>query len=148
MASKDDQYQLPLPPRFGLAGEFYDFCKRHELRFQRCIGCATWRHIPRHLCAKCGSAAWEWAKSSGRGRIFSWTTIVQPAAPQFADFVPYSATIIEMEEGVRVVSWVVDCPPEALCLDQKVEVFFDDVTDEVTLPKFRIVGEQNKNFPS
>jgi len=143
MAEKDIHYQLPLPPRIGLAGEFYDFCKRHELRFQRCAGCGSWRHIPRHLCAECGSAAWEWGQSSGRGKIFSWTTIVQPALPQFAEFVPYSATIIEMEEGVRLVSWVVDCPPDALRLDQEVEVSFDDVTDEVTLPKFRIVGKQS-----
>jgi hypothetical protein len=68
---------------------------------------------------------------------------MQPASRQFAELVPYSATIIEMEEGVRLVSWVVDCPPEALRLDQEVEVFFDDVTDEVTLPKFRTVGAQS-----
>jgi uncharacterized OB-fold protein len=56
--------------------------------------------------------------------------------PEFAD-VPYAPAIIEMEEGVRLVSWVVDCPPEELRKGLPVEVLFDAVTDEVTLPKFK-----------
>jgi uncharacterized protein len=130
-------YKRPLPRRRGFAGEFYDFCKKHELRFQRCTDCGTWRHVPRDLCAKCGSFNWEWAKSSGKGKLFSWTTAVQPMLPQFADLVPYSPVVIEMDEGVRLVSWLTNVPPEELRLDLPVEVVFDDVTTEVTLPKFK-----------
>jgi uncharacterized OB-fold protein len=57
--------------------------------------------------------------------------------PDFTEEVPYAPAIIEMEEGVRLVSWVVDCPPEELRSGMPVEVFFDDVTPEITLPKFR-----------
>jgi uncharacterized OB-fold protein len=130
-------YKRPLPRRRGFAGEFYDFCKKHELRFQRCTDCGAWRHVPRDLCAKCGSFNWEWAKSSGKGKLFSWTTAVQPMLPQFADLVPYSPVVIEMDEGVRLVSWLTNVPPEELRLDLPVEVVFDDVTAEVTLPKFK-----------
>ncbi|HKA53347.1 MAG TPA: OB-fold domain-containing protein [Candidatus Binatia bacterium] len=130
-------YKRPLPRRRGMAGEFYDYCKKHELRFQRCTNCGTWRHVPRDMCAKCGSFAWEWAKSSGKGKLFSWTTAVQPMLPQFADLVPYSPVVIEMDEGVRLVTWLTDVPPEELRLGLPVEVIFDDVTPEVTLPKFR-----------
>jgi uncharacterized OB-fold protein len=130
-------YKRPLPRRRGFAGEFYDFCKKHELRFQRCTDCGAWRHVPRDLCAKCGSFNWEWAKSSGKGKLFSWTTAVQPMLPQFADLVPYSPVVIEMDEGVRLVSWLTNVPPEELRLGLPVEVVFDDVTAEVTLPKFR-----------
>lgn len=133
----DATYKRPLPRRRGMAGEFYQFCKQHELRFQRCTDCGTWRHVPRDMCARCGSFNWEWAKSSGKGKVFSWTTAMQPMLPQFADLVPYSPVVIEMEEGVRLVSWVIDVPPEELRLDLPVEVVFDDVTPEVTLPKFR-----------
>lgn len=133
----DATYKRPLPRRRGMAGEFYQFCKQHELRFQRCTDCGTWRHVPRDMCARCGSFNWEWAKSSGKGKVFSWTTAMQPMLPQFADLVPYSPVVIEMEEGVRLVSWVIDVPPEELRLDLPVEVVFDDVTSEVTLPKFR-----------
>jgi hypothetical protein len=57
--------------------------------------------------------------------------------PDFVEEVPYAPAIIEMEEGVRLVSWVVNCPPEELRKGLPVEVTFDAVTDEVTLPKFR-----------
>jgi len=130
-------YKRPLPRRRGMAGEFYDYCKKHELRFQHCTNCGTWRHVPRDMCAKCGSFAWEWAKSSGKGKLFSWTTAMQPMLPQFADLVPYSPVVIEMDEGVRLVSWLTNVPPEELRLGLPVEVVFDDVTPEVTLPKFR-----------
>jgi uncharacterized OB-fold protein len=137
MAEAKNGYIRPLPRRRGMAGEFYQFCKQHELRFQRCTDCGTWRHVPRDMCAKCGSFNWEWAKSSGKGQVFSWTTAMQPMLPQFADLVPYSPVVIEMEEGVRLVSWLVDVPQEDLQLGLPVEVVFDDVTPEVTLPKFR-----------
>src|SRR2546427_7955349 len=118
------QYQLPLPPRRGLAGEFYDFCKRRELRFQRCLDCATWRHLPRELCARCGSPRWEWSQSSGRGKVFTWTTVTQASLPQFGELIPYSPVVVEMEERVRLVSWVVDVKPDELQIDMPVEVFF------------------------
>jgi hypothetical protein len=62
---------------------------------------------------------------------------MQPMLPQFADLIPYSPVVIEMEEGVRLVSWLTDVSPDELRLDLPVEVVFDDVTPEVTLPKFK-----------
>lgn len=137
MADATTAYKKPLPKRRGFAGQFYEFCKKHELRFQRCTDCGTWRHVPRDMCAKCGSFNWAWDKSSGKGKIYSWTTAEQTMLPQFADVTPYSPAIIELEEGVRMVTWVTDIPSEELRLDLPVEVVFDDVTPEVTLPKFR-----------
>src|SRR5262245_35927472 len=94
-------YKRPLPRRSdGFAAEFYDHCRKHELRFQRCADCGRWRHVPRDMCAGCGSFAWEWAKSAGKGKVFSWTTAMQPTRPEFADLVPYSPVIVEMDEGV------------------------------------------------
>jgi uncharacterized OB-fold protein len=130
-------YILPLPRARGRAAEFYQFCKNHELRFQRCDDCATWRHIPRDMCAKCGSFKWSWTVSSGKGTLFSWTTATQPMMPQFADSVPYSPAVVELEEGVRMVTWLVDVKPEELRLGMPLRVAFEDVTPEVTLAKFR-----------
>jgi uncharacterized OB-fold protein len=131
-------YRLPVPRGGGAAAiEFYNFCHAHELRFQRCTQCATWRHIPRDMCAKCGSFDWEWARSSGKGKLFSWTTATQPMLPQFKDAIPYSPVVVELEEGVRIVTWLTDVKPEELALDLPLEVVFDDVTPTVTLPKFR-----------
>jgi uncharacterized OB-fold protein len=134
-------YRLPAPRGGGAAAmEFYNFCHNHELRFQRCTQCAAWRHIPRDMCAKCGSFDWEWARSSGKGKLFSWTTAMQPMLPQFKDVIPYSPVVVELEEGVRLVTWLTDVKPDELKLDLPLEVAFDDVTPSVTLPKFRRAG--------
>jgi uncharacterized OB-fold protein len=130
-------YEKPLPLLEGMAGEFYGFCKNQELRFQRCTECNTWRHVPRNMCAQCGSWNWEWAKSCGRGELLTWTVVTFPMQPSFAEEVPYAVTLIEMEEGPRVVSQIVDVEPQDLRMGMPVEVIFDAVTPEVTLPRFK-----------
>jgi uncharacterized OB-fold protein len=130
-------YTKPLPRGEDYNGEFYQFCKQHELRFQRCSQCKTWRHMPRECCPACGSFDWTWERASGTGRVASWTVIHRALHPGFRDDVPYAVVIVELDEGVRMVTHVVDLPPADLELDMPVEVVFDDVTPEVTLPKFR-----------
>ncbi|MFQ5513218.1 MAG: Zn-ribbon domain-containing OB-fold protein [Myxococcota bacterium] len=127
----------PLPqPQDEYSAEFWDRCAREELCFQRCTACGRWRHLPRAMCAACGSAEWEWAQSSGRGRLFSWIVTHQPLLPPFADQVPYAVIIVELEEGVRMVSGVRDLPLEELTLDLPLEVVFEHFGD-VALPFFR-----------
>jgi uncharacterized OB-fold protein len=133
-------YTKPLPVLEGHTKEFYGWCRKHELRFQQCTDCGTWRHVPRELCAECGSWDWEWMRSSGRGTVFTWTVAERPLHPAFAADTPYAPVVVAMEEGVRVLSEMVDCPPDQLAIDMPVEVVFDDVTPEVTLPKFRRAG--------
>ncbi len=127
----------PLPELAGYAKEFYAWCRRGDLRFQRCTKCDAWRHVPREMCAKCGSGEWKWVKSSGKGTVFTWTVAERPMHPAFVDAVPYAPVVIEMDEGVRVVSEVIDCKPADLEIGMRVEVAFAKVSDEVTLPKFR-----------
>ncbi len=140
MAEAESAYPKPLPLMQGLSEEFYHWCKRHELRFQRCIECGAWRHVPREMCAECGSWRWEWVRSSGRGKVFTWTVAARPMHPAFQADVPYAPVVVEMDEGVRLLSEVVDCPPEELEISMPVEVVFEDVTPEVALPKFRRAG--------
>jgi uncharacterized OB-fold protein len=130
-------YGKPLPTMEGMAKEFYGWCKQHELRFQRCRDCGAWRHVPREICPQCGSWNWEWAKSSGRGKVFTWTVVARALHPAFQQNVPYAPAVVEMDEGVRLLSELVDCAPDQLAIGMPVEVLFDDVTSEVTLPKFR-----------
>ncbi|MAG32571.1 MAG: DNA-binding protein [Deltaproteobacteria bacterium] len=140
MSLDDNAIARPLPELAGFAGDFYGYCKSGELRFQRCLDCSSWRHVPREMCADCGSWNWEWARSSGRGKIFSWTVVTRALHPAFQDACPYAPVIIEMEEGVRLLSELTDCPPDELAIDQTVEVVFEDVSENVTLPKFRRVA--------
>jgi uncharacterized OB-fold protein len=130
-------YDKPLPELEGFSGDFFGFCAEGELRFQRCGDCGVWRHVPRELCAECGSWTWSWERSSGRGSVFSWTVVGRALHPAFGESVPYAPVIVELAEGVRMLSSVVDCPPEELAIGMPVEVVFDAVTPEVTLPRFR-----------
>jgi uncharacterized OB-fold protein len=126
-----------LPALEGLSGQFYDFCRRGSLHFQRCSECRAWRHVPREMCAECGSWQWSWEPSSGRGVVFSWTVVARSLHPAFDDATPYAPVIVEMEEGVRLLSRVDGVAPEDLAIDMPVEVAFDAVTEEITLPVFR-----------
>jgi uncharacterized OB-fold protein len=127
----------PLPQLTGLAGEFYGFCKVRELRFQRCVDCSAWRHVPRERCGECGSADFRWERSSGRGRVYTWTVANRSMHPAFPSDASVAPVVVEMEEGVRLVSALENCPPGELAIGMPVEVVYEDVTETVTLPKFR-----------
>ena len=127
----------PLPVMEGLAKAYYDWCRQGELRFQRCRQCGTFRHVPREICADCGSFDWDWVKSSGRGTVFTWTVVARALHPAFIGDEPYAPVVIEMEEGVRVLGQVLDCPPDQLSVGMPVSVEFVPMNDQVTLPYFR-----------
>jgi uncharacterized OB-fold protein len=126
-----------LPLLRGYTQEFYAWCARGELRFQRCARCGVWRHPPRPMCADCHSMAWEWTPTSGRGNVYCWTTVYQALDPAFAGDVPYAAVIVELVEGLRLATWVTGIPPADLRLGMPVEVWFDPIAEGVALPKFR-----------
>jgi len=138
--SESNAVPKPLPQLEGLTGEFYGFCKQGELRFQRCGSCDAWRHVPREMCAECGSWEWSWQRSSGRGRVFSWTVVARALHPAFQPDTPYAAVIVELDEGVRLLTHVRDLAPESLTIDLPVEVDFEVVSADVTLPVFRPAG--------
>jgi uncharacterized OB-fold protein len=127
-----------LPLLQGYTKEFYESCRRHELRFQRCR-CGVWRHPPRPLCSSCHSSQWQWDAVKGRGTVYCWTTVYQPLDPAFASEVPYAAVIVELDEGPRLATWVTGIPPDQLRVGMPVELWFDDLNQEVALPKFKPV---------
>jgi uncharacterized OB-fold protein len=128
----------PLPrPDDDLVAAFWEHCSAGRLCFQRCADCGAWRHLPRVLCAQCGSPRWQWSPSSGRGRIFSWTVTHQPFIEGFPEAVPYAVIVVELEEGVRMVSGLRGMEPAELRLDCPMEVVFERVADDRMMPFFR-----------
>lgn len=119
----------PLPRLAGLTGEWYGWLNRHELRFQRCAGCLRWRHLPRELCPGCGGADWSWEASSGHGTVYTWSTTHRPMHPAFPD-TPFAQVVVELAEGPRVLSTIIDVAVDALEVGLHVVVRFDDVTPE------------------
>ena len=132
-----DVSRRTVPAPVGLNAEFYAWCARGELRFQRCTKCSVWRHPPRFLCAACGSAEWDWTLATGRGSIFSWTVTHQGLDPAYADELPYAVVVAEMDEGPRLVGNLREMLPSELRLDLAVEVVFEPVTDVIALTHFR-----------
>lgn len=120
-----------------LAIAFYAACASGRLHFQRCDACGTWRHLPRHTCAACGSAQWSWHASSGRGRLFSWTVTHQAPLPGLAT--PYVVAVVETDEGVRLAAGLLDADPAALRLDLPVAVEMAPVNETAAVPFFRLV---------
>ncbi len=130
----------PLPEITPVMAPFFEAARRHELVVQRCRGCGAFRFPARDLCSHCLSRESEWTRVSGRGTVFSFAIMHQVYHPAFADAVPYAVVVVELEEGARVLSNVVDCPVHEVTIGMPVEVVFEDVTPEVTLPKFRRRG--------
>jgi len=127
----------PLPELTAEMAPFWEAARRHELVAQRCRGCGAHRWPARDLCSRCLSREAEWVAVAGRGVLFSYAVMHQVYHPWFADQVPYAIAVVELAEGVRLVSNLVDCPLDRIRIGMPVEVVFEDVTAEVTLPKFR-----------
>lgn len=136
----DDTYKKPLPTPNYISQPFWDAAKEHRLMFQRCRLCGTDVFYPRDICPgpDCfGVGTLEWVESSGKGSVYAFTITHQPAHPAFADDVPYVLAIIELAEGWRMNSNVINIAPEKVWVGMPVEVVWDDVTPEFTLPKFQ-----------
>jgi uncharacterized OB-fold protein len=127
----------PLPQPGPDMVPFFDAARRHELVVQRCNGCGTPRFPARTICSRCLSRDAAWVPVSGRGTVFSFVVMHQANHPGFAAEVPYAVVVVELDEGPRLLSNVVDCPVDEIRIGLPVEVVFDVLTPEVTLPKFR-----------
>ncbi len=131
----EDQRPLPKPDRDS---EFYwAAARRHELMLQRCDECGRFRFYPRIICPDCLSDTFQWQRVSGRGTVYSFTVIYRPPTPAFQNQVPYVLALIDLPEGVRMMSNVVGCDHRDVYIGMPVDVIFDDVSEEITLPKFR-----------
>jgi uncharacterized OB-fold protein len=115
---------------------FWDGTQAGELRLQRCDACANVYFPPRPFCPSCASRKVSVFKASGKGKLYSYIIHHRPA-PGFTP--PYSIAVVELDEGPRLMTNIIDCPqtPEALALDMPVEVAFEKLDDKITLPLFR-----------
>ncbi len=129
--------EKPLPRPSEDSAPYWEAAQRGELRMQQCGTCQHIRFPPSLLCPRCLSAQAEWVRLSGRGTVFSWIVVHQSQHPAFNADTPYNVTIVELEEGPRLHTNLIGCPNDRICIGMPVEVVFDRINDEVTLPKFR-----------
>lgn len=129
---------VPLPVVDDVDAEFWVAARDHEFRMQRCSDCDYLWWAPGAVCPKCWSRAYEWVELSGRGRVNSWVVFHQRYLDAFADDIPYAVAEVELAEGPRYLAPIVDCEPDDVHSGMPVVVAFRDVTDEFTLPMFRL----------
>ena len=136
----ESTYKRPLPMIDRPAtAPYWAGAKIGELRLQKCAACAHIWFPPSICCPKCLGEDYAWVKASGKATLWSWIDMWQLYFPGFADERPYTVAYVKLEEGPMMMSGLMDYDRSELAIDMPLEVVFDAVTKEVTLPKFRPV---------
>lgn len=131
----------PLRPRPAITRDsqfWFDAAKEHRLVIQRCVGCGELRHPPRPMCPHCCSLEWDTIEAAGRGTIYSYVVTHYPQIPSFE--YPLAIALIELDEGTRLVSNIIDIDPNAIEIGMGVQATFVKFDDDLTLPQFRVVS--------
>jgi len=132
-------YRKPLPVPDDLSRPYWDGARGGALVIQRCAGCGVYVHYPKPACPRCAHAGLRPTPVSGRGTVYTFTVSHYVGAPGFEDETPYVIALVELEEqpGLRLVANLRGCAPADVRVGMPVEVLFEPVTPEVTLPQFR-----------
>jgi len=130
----------PLPNISDFNRPFWEGTRLHEFRMQRCRDCnQTWGpNGP--VCPHCFSTNYSWVRLSGRGKVASWVVFHKLYHPSFAKDVPYNVAFVELDEGPRIISNIVDCKNEDIRIGMPVSVLFEDINDEISIPRFKPVA--------
>jgi hypothetical protein len=116
---------------------FWDAAKERQFLIRRCRACGKAHHYPRPFCPHCWSDDVEWAVASGRATLYTWSVVYANDLPPFSERVPYVAAVVDLEEGLRVMTNVVDCDPSELQIGMALTVEYRTLTDEIDVPVFR-----------
>jgi uncharacterized OB-fold protein len=130
-------YDKPLPVIEPGTQPFWDALRKHELIYQRCRSCDQQFAPYQPVCPSCWSEDLEDCKSSGRGRIYTFSIVYRAPMPAFRPDTPYVVAIVELEEGVFLTTNIVGCPVDRVEIGMLVEVEYIDATEAITLPKFK-----------
>ena len=134
-------YQKPLPQPEPIAQPYWQSLRERAIQLQRCNACSHFVFYPRVHCPSCGSRDLAWTRVSGRGKLHSFCIPHRHPSPAFQPDLPYVVALVELDEGVRLMTNLVEVEPDPAKLmalvDRPVEIVYDAVTEEVTLPKFR-----------
>jgi uncharacterized OB-fold protein len=132
-------YQKPLPQPNADDRYFWDGCREHRLLFQKCPKCGLVRWPPSIICPACHAEDTEVIEASGRGKVYTYAVYHQVYHPGFEGEIPYVTAVIELEEGPHFLSNIIGCAPGEVECGMPVEVVWEDVNREYSLPKFRPV---------
>ena len=129
------RFDLPTPDDHTQA--FWDAARQGRLLIKRCAACRRAHYYPRPFCPYCWSPDVSWEEASGRGSLYTYSVVHQNDLPPFNERLPYVAAIVELDEGPRAMTNVVNCELESLRVGMAVEVEFRAISEDVSIPVFR-----------
>ena len=131
------EWTKPMPTTSGETRPYWEASRRGQLLIQRCDSCDEYQFYPRGICVSCFTPNIKWVQASGKGTVWTFTITRQNRAPGFAEDVPYVLALVELEEGVKMFTNIIDCPPQDVHIGMPVEVTFRQASDQMTVPYFK-----------
>ena len=131
-----DRPPIKAPQIDASTQEFWDAARRGVLRIKHCNACGANHYYPRPFCPKCWSTDVNWFDAAGTGTLYTYSVVHSNDLPAFRDRVPYVVAIVDLDEGPRMETNIVDCPLDELRVGMRVTVAFEDEGD-IVLPRFR-----------
>jgi uncharacterized protein len=129
------RFDLPTPD--AETQPYWDAARERRLLVKQCRACGRMHFYPRPFCPHCWSDEVDWVEASGKATLYTYSIVRRNDLPPFGERVPYVAAVVDLEEGPRMLTNVVDCDEDALRIGMALEVDFRVETDEVTVPVFR-----------
>lgn len=129
--------ERPLPAVTALTEPFWSAARSHQLVLQQCQACDAYRFPPEVGCYVCSSTEARWSPASGRAKLYSWTVAYPPVLPYFQERVPWPVAVVELEEGPRMVTNLVDVLVDDYRIGMPLQVAFEDIDDDLSLVVFR-----------
>lgn len=130
-------------PRFDLptieddTRAFWEATQDGRFLLRRCAACHAFHYYPRNFCPECWSEEVVWEQACGRAVLYTHSTVFVNDLPPFGEQVPYVAAVVDLEEGPRMMTQVVDCEPDQLRIGMALDATFRTIADGVTLVVFR-----------
>ena len=137
----------PSRPRFDLpsidegTAPWWEATREGRLLVKRCTDCGKAHFYPRPFCPYCWSESVDWEQASGHATLYTWSVVHNNDLPPFGERVPYVAAVVDLAEGPRMMTNIVDCNSDALTVGQALVVDFEPRTDDITVPVFRPTTE-------
>jgi len=135
------EYAKPLPEIQPFTRPFWDGTKQHKLLVQHCHACGANIFYPRRECPDCWSEDLGWVESSGRGTVYAFSITYEGVEAMFVEDLPIVLAWVDLPEGIRMQTNLIDCDPDSVAIGQPVRVVFRDVSEDITLPYFTPVND-------
>lgn len=132
--------QRAIPPTSPASEAFWEATRRRELVLPWCLTCEAPIWYPRETCPRCLGSGIEWRSASGRGVVYAVTVEHRPQNPGMRPIAPYAVALVDLDEGVRILSSIVGCAPEQVRVGTEVSLSWEPLPDGRHLPVFEPVA--------